>query len=266
MVDFYTYNNYEKEFRLANKVGAILSTTESFCNTKRSHGLFACKMNDLDKKYHLLLSAIDETLIQNNCSYQLGHHRFPETTYPNGIEHICQAVASQSPYTVYCMGPIKFRKQLVLVENENRLIIRYTLLESNITTKLQLQPFLAYRSIASLCKSNITLRNNYESTGNGIIFTPYNFYPSLFVQFSKRIRFDSKPDWYYNFEYNSDTESNGLVYEDLFVPGYFELYLDEGQSVYVSIGLSEIKTNTLEDLFVSESKKHMKRVKELIEH
>jgi predicted glycogen debranching enzyme len=240
------------EVTLQNKTQTNLKTTSSFCNKRKQHGLFICRIDSLDSAYYVLLSSLDETIIQNNCEFHLGYHKFPGTYYPNGNKYLCEVVSKPIISSIYCMGPIKIKKDVVLSENEQRLMICYTLLESNATTQIHLQPFLAYRSIHQLSQFNNFHNFQSKNIKNGKSLNLYSALPELFLQFSKPSNFIMNPDWYYNFEYINENNPDGYDYEDLFVPGYFKIEMEEGERVIFTVGLQEIEPINLMQRYISE--------------
>jgi len=80
----------------------------------------------------------------------------------------------------------------------------------------------------------------------------YSGYSNLLMQFSKKAGYTHVPDWYYNIEYDQEMERGYDYQEDLFVPGFFEVSVKKGESIYFTAGLEEISPATLEQLFQSE--------------
>ena len=81
----------------------------------------------------------------------------------------------------------------------------------------------------------------------------YEGYPELHMQFSKKCKFVFQPDWYLGIEYVKEQERGFPFQEDLYVPGYFELPIEKGESVYFSAGDSFADPETLKELFDTES-------------
>ena len=60
-------------------------------------------------------------------------------------------------------------------------------------------------------------------------------------------------DWYKGIEYIKE-EISGFPYaEDLYVPGYFELPIEKGESIIFSAGTNGAKVDDLTDLFEREA-------------
>ena len=74
----------------------------------------------------------------------------------------------------------------------------------------------------------------------------------MFMQFSKPNSFVFMPDWYRGVEYPKELECGYEANEDLYVPGYFEMKIKKGESIVFAASTSEIKTQTLAQLFEKE--------------
>jgi hypothetical protein len=57
-----------REVLRTNRVGAYHSSTVVDCNTRKYHGLLVMPVPALDEDNHVLLSSLDETVIQNLIS------------------------------------------------------------------------------------------------------------------------------------------------------------------------------------------------------
>ncbi|HAN76490.1 MAG TPA: amylo-alpha-1,6-glucosidase [Bacteroidales bacterium] len=87
----------------------------------------------------------------------------------------------------------------------------------------------------------------------------YDAYPYLYMQLSKKAEYISAPDWFYNVEYAKEKDRGYDCLEDLFVPGFFEFEIKKGESVYLSLSLSEEATEKLKTDFAAEIKKRTPR-------
>ena len=67
----------KKEILNTNHVGGYLSTSIVLCNTRKYHGLMVLPMKEFDYENHVLLSSVDETIIQRGKQFNLGIHKFP---------------------------------------------------------------------------------------------------------------------------------------------------------------------------------------------
>ena len=63
-----------REILRTNKSGAYHCTTIVDCNTRKYHGLLVIPVPNLDDENHVLLSSLDETVIQHGAEFNLGLH------------------------------------------------------------------------------------------------------------------------------------------------------------------------------------------------
>lgn len=68
----------QREMLATDRIGGYMSTTIVCCNTRRYHGLMVAPIDDSDRTY-VLLSALDETIIQHDQTFNLALHRFQGT-------------------------------------------------------------------------------------------------------------------------------------------------------------------------------------------
>ena len=241
-----------REMLSTNRAGGYMSTTIVCCNTRKYHGLLICPIEEFDGENHVLLSSLDETIIQHDSLFNLGIHKFPNVYEPRGHKYIIDFEYEPTPTITYRVGGVVLRKEILMIHNESQLMIRYTLMDAHSPTKLRLRPFLAYRNIHKLSCANMSANTHYKEVDNGIVSKLYNGYPSLFMQANKKNEFVANPDWYYNFEYIEEKKRGYDYLEDLFTPGYFEMSIKKGESIVFVASLKEFSSKTFTRKFEKE--------------
>ena len=242
-----------RELLRTNRSGAYSCSTIVDCNTRKYHGLLVVPVPELDNENHVLLSSLDPTVIQHGAAFNLGLHKYHGGNYsPNGHKYIREFDCDKVPTTVYRVGNAVLKKEVVLQCYEERILVRYTLLEGQGTTLLQFRPFLAFRSVREFTHENAAINREYHNVENGIATCLYEGYPQLFMQFSKDNEFHYEPYWYRGLEYPKEQARGYYSDEDLYVPGYFEMKIRKGESIVFSGSTSEIKTSTLKRIFDNE--------------
>ena len=242
-----------RELLRTNRSGAYSCSTIVDCNTRKYHGLLVVPVPELDDENHILLSSLDPTVIQHGAAFNLGLHKYHGGNYsPNGHKYIREFDCDKVPTTVYRVGNAVLKKEVVLQCYEERILVRYTLLEGQGTTLLQFRPFLAFRSVREFTHENAAINREYHNVENGIATCLYEGYPQLFMQFSKDNEFHYEPYWYRGLEYPKEQARGYYSDEDLYVPGYFEMKIRKGESIVFSGSTSEIKTSTLKRIFDNE--------------
>ena len=243
-----------REILRTNRIGAYHCTTVVDCNTRKYHGLLVMPVPALDNDNHVMLSTLDETVIQHGAEFNLGLHKYSGNCFsPNGHKYIRQFECDTIPKKIYRVGGVILSKETIFTTFENRAMIKYTLLEAHSPTTLRFKPFLAFRNVNSLMVENNAVNRNYTEIENGIKTCMYEGYPELHMQFSKHCDFIFEPNWYKGIEYSKEQERGFPYKEDLYVPGYFELPIKKGESVYFSAGESPVETKKLKKIFDEEA-------------
>lgn len=249
-----------KEMIRTNRAGTYNSTTLIDCNTRKYHGQLVTPLPDLDDTNHVLLSSLDETVIQHGAEFNLGIHQYENNNFsPNGHKYIRQFDCELISRTLYRVGGVILSKERLLVSFEPRVLIKYTLLEAHSPTLLRFKPFLAFRTVNQLTHENNIANTSYEDATNGMSMCLYTGYPRLYMQFSKKSTYNHHPDWYKNIEYYKEKERGYEYQEDLLVPGYFELPIKKGESVIFSAGITNVSPKKLNELWAEELKRRNKR-------
>lgn len=243
----------QREILRTNRSGAYHCTTIVDCNTRKYHGLLVIPIPGMDDENHVLLSSLDETVIQHGAEFNLGLHKYQGNNFsPNGHKYIREYDCEQVPTTTYRVGGVILKKEKVFVHHENRILIRYTLVDAHSATKLRFRPFLAFRSVRQYTHENNQASREYQEVENGIKTCMYPGYPDLYMQFNKKCEFHFVPDWYRGIEYTKEQERGYDFNEDLYVPGYFEVDIKKGESIVFSAGISNVSTRQLKKVFQEE--------------
>lgn len=242
-----------RELLRTNRSGAYSCSTIVDCNTRKYHGLLVVPVPELDDENHVLLSSLDTTVIQHGAEFNLGLHKYNgENFNPKGHKYIREFDCDKVPTTLYRVGGVLLKKEVVFQHYEDRILIRYTLVDAHSETKLRFKPFLAFRSVRQFTHENSVASRDFSNVENGISTCMYAGYPDLYMQFSKGNTFVFQPDWYRNVEYPKEQERGYASNEDLYVPGYFEMDIKKGESVVFAASTSASNTGELQQLFDKE--------------
>lgn len=242
-----------KELLRTNRSGAYACSSILDCNTRKYHGLLVLPIPEIDDDNHVLLSALDVSVVQHGAVFNLGVHKYRGNTYsPNGHKYIREFNCDKVPTTLYRVGGVLLKKEVVFQHFEDRILIRYTLEDAHSATTLRFKPFLAFRSVREFTHENTVASREYHEVENGIKTCMYVGYPDLFMQFSKKNTFVFEPNWYRGLEYPKEQERGYDANEDLYVPGYFEMNIKKGESIVFSASIKEFTTKGLCQLFEDE--------------
>lgn len=229
-----------REMLSTNRSGGYMSTTIVCCNTRKYHGLMVVPIGELDpEKNFVLLSSLDETVIQHDQSFNLAIHRYPGIYEPRGHKYITDFAYTPTPTITYRVGGVVLRKEILWLHSRPQLMIRYTLLDARSATRLRLRPFLAFRDSHSLTCANMAADVHSYPVEGGVRCRMYERFPWLNMQVNTENEYVAAPDWHYNFEYLEEQARGYPFREDLLTPGYFEFGIAKGESVVFCCSLQE---------------------------
>lgn len=251
----------ERELIRSNRRGAYLSTTIIRSNTRKYHGLLVAPQPAIDDELHVLLSSLDPTVVQHDASFNLGIHLYPNGVYsPKGHKYVREVNLDPIPYIIYRVGGVILKVEALFSSTSDRMMLRYTLIEAHSETKLQLRPYLAFRSRHALSKANEFANTKFTPSIQGVMFKLYQGYTPLYLQLSKKAEYIHSPNWYFDLVYFREEERGYESTEDLMVPGYFEFPIKMGESVVIAGGTTEMeKPQSLLKEFDQELKRRIPR-------
>ncbi len=203
-------------------------------------------MDELGGGRYVLLSSLDVTVVNNDKSFNIGIRKYKGDYFsPKGHKYIEDFETEIIPMRIFRVGNVLLKMERLLVHYEEQFLIRYTILEASEPMKLQIRPFLAFRSIHELTHANLAANTKIELIKNGIKSKMYEGFPSLHMQFSTKAEFIHVPDWYLGVEYLEEQKRGYDYSEDLFTPGFFELEAKKGDTIVFSASTQEEKPSGL---------------------
>ncbi len=250
----------QREMLSTNRAGGYMSTTMVCCNTRKYHGLMVCPIREDDANNYVLLSSVDETVVQHAQSFNLAIHRYPGVYEPRGHKYITDFLYTPTPTLIYRVGGVVLKKELLWIHERTQLLIRYTLLEARSDTWLRLRPFLAFRNSHTVGKANMYADGRSYPIPGGVKNRLYDGFPYLHMQMNAPAEFVAAPDWYYDFEYAEEIRRGYPGHEDLLTPGYFECRIATGQSIIFSGSTEQVDPNTLANVFDEELSRRSNKI------
>ena len=230
-----------KEFICVSDNGSYASTTLSGCNSRKYHGLYVCPQPALNQDNFVLLSSLEETVCQQDKEFHIGVKRYAGHVFsPKGHKYIESFEYLTHPVWYYRVGGVLLRKELLMHAGQNRLLIKYTLVEAHSETSLEIRPFLAFRDVHELTVCNDTACTQVQYAEKGIKCRLYPSFSSLYIQTSRSCRITDHPDWYRQVEYVAEKERGYHCREDLFTPGTLSVPLTLNEPVVLSVGLTPL--------------------------
>lgn len=234
-----------REFLGTNRGGGYCSSTLVFCNTRKYHGLLVVPIEKFRGKNYVMLSSLDETILQHGRDFNFGVHKYEGTYEPRGHKYIVD-ISYEKAFTVtYQVGGVLLKKEILMMHNAPQVLIRYTLEDAHSATLLRLNPLLAFRDIHSLSKQNLVANTQVEEVDGGVRAKLYPEFPYLYMQLSKPANFGGTAYWNNNIYYTKEKERGYDFQEDLLSVGAFEVSLKKGESIVFSASLEEANPKNL---------------------
>ena len=115
----------QREILATDRRGGYMSTTIVGCNTRKYHGLIVAPIDESNNAY-VLLSSLDETIVQHDQSFNLALHRFRGVYEPRGHKYITDFEYTPCPTITYRVGGVILRKEILWIHKRTQMMIRYT--------------------------------------------------------------------------------------------------------------------------------------------
>lgn len=225
-----------KEWLLPNRIGAYASCSVLGCNTRRYHGLLVASASPPVDRIAALATVMEQVQI-GEASTDLATNEFADAFSPRGMEHLVAFVDDVAPRWVYRVGGGEVVKELILAEAANAVAVRYTVRGAAAT--LRLWPFSALRDFHGLRKVHQPSLMTFEGHADGITVHDRQGPPHTLCVHVSNGRFEGKPQWWYRFLYRQDIDRGQDGVEDLYTPGCFVCWVDQGGSVQLTASLDE---------------------------
>ncbi len=207
-----------REWLETNGIGGFASSSIVDLNTRRYHGLLTAAVTPPVGRF-VLLSKLEDAFILDGKRYELSVNQYPGAVHPEG--HLLLNSFRLDPFPVfnYRIENLEIEKSIFLVHGENTAVIQYQLfgdLEGRAAV-LEVRPLIAFRDYHNTTHANHAL-DREVACGNGMAtVTPYQGLPSLhFAHDAESI--DITGFWFYNFEYQRESERGLDHLEDLYSP------------------------------------------------
>ncbi len=232
------------EWLETNGIGGYASSTVINCHTRKYHGLLVAKLQDPSGKF-VLLSNLEDSIKINKEEFSFSSHKYPGVIYPGGYKNLKEFSVIENPAFSYSFGKSQIKKEILLVQKENTVLIKYSGIKKGEKAILRIKPLLAFRDFHSLSRKNSSLQVQTSPCKKGFSVSPYHGMPALYIQLNRTFQFQTSPDWYKNFEYIAEKKRGFDFHEDLFTPGVIEFDLKVGEDIFVSASLQEQKESPL---------------------
>lgn len=241
------------EWLLTNGLGGFAASSIIGANTRRYHGLLvAANKPPTDRK--VLVSKVEETVVQGEERFELGCNQYPDVVHPQGYQHLERFERDPLPRAVYAATEFKLAKTINMVYGENTTLIEYENLGAA-PIQLSVRPFLVFRDYHSLFQENPDFDFYVENPGTKRlkVYAHYGAAP-LFIQYSKG-DFVADATWYHNFEYAAERERGLDFREDSKSIGQINFGLVAGEKMQLLFSTEHILYPNLAELPGNEIKR-----------
>jgi len=238
------------EWLETNGLGGWSGCSLSGCNTRRYHGLLMAAVKPPAERM-LLVSKLDETILQNGNKYELSSNDYGDVIHPKGFQFLTSFRKDFFPEWIFEVAGIRLRKTITMIFGENTTLIRYEVLNADKPFTLQLLPLIAARGYHNLqhAYNNIFWNTEFQS---GVFHNqPFDGAPDIYISVPGSI-YQSVNEWYYKFNYLQE-KYRGLDYEeDLFNHGFFQVNLKDGDALHIIISTENPAGRNPDTLFEKE--------------
>lgn len=207
-----------REWLETNGIGGYASGTVNGSNTRRYHGLLVAATKPPVGRF-LLLSKMEETLICEGRTFELGTNRYPGVIHPQGYRYLKQFRLDPFPVFTFRVEGVEIEKTVFMVQGENTTVVEYRILDLCDASEvhLELHPLIAFRDYHSLTHENGSINREMKQRPGLVSVSPYIGLPELYLA-SDAVKVEATGDWHRRFEYQAERERGLDFVEDLFNP------------------------------------------------
>lgn len=224
----------------ASRSGAYRCGTICGCNTRKYHGEFIVPTDIEGKSNLVLVSTLDETLIQHGVEYALGVHEYGAgKCVPNGYSFIKEVDLTKGNRTILRAGGVLLERIKLMAQDAEQMIVRYKVLDSRSEVVIRVNPLLVFRDSSELCVQNNVANGDAKKVSGGFSACLYKGLPTLFVQSNVSSVLSKNAYWVNGVHYFNESDRGYHDREDLLSVGTVEFTLKQGEVAYLSLSTSE---------------------------
>jgi len=213
-----------KEWLLSNGIGGFSCGTIIGMNSRRYHGLLIASLKPPVERY-LVLSSISEMVLVNNEEIYL--HSFKTPNFTAHGEYFLETFRYEEiPEYHYRIGSMRIEKKVCLRYGKNQVAVVYSVKDPE-KCRIRLTPLVNFRNYHNLSQSKF-MDFSTEITGKTMNITPYNMDRKIVIACSDG-RAVKNPCFFYNMDYAYEHERGLYGTEDHYIPGYYEIEINEGE-------------------------------------
>ena len=229
-----------QEFLITNGIGGYASSSISFTNTRKYHGLLVASANPPTER-SILVHKIEERIKVSDVYYDLSSNKYGEEIHPKGFQYLTEFERQPVPTWMYKHEDWSVSKKIMMVPGSNTTIVVYENLGDN-DFEIELHPLFTSRSYHSILHEN-DFDFYFESIDKGIKVHPYPDSQPTYCVFSNGT-FVEHRSWYKGFNYDRSAYRGLDASEDSYRIGYVKVKLKAGKktSKAFSDNAKEVRT------------------------
>jgi predicted glycogen debranching enzyme len=224
----------DHEWLVTNGIGGFASSTLSFMNTRRYHGLlFAALRPPVDRA--AMVSKLDVTALYADAEIPLSTNEYADGTLaPQGICHLESfRLEGLIPVWTWLIGDARVEQRIWMRHGENTTYVHFARLGGIKTLRVRIEPLCTYRDYHWQLRGQRKL--SVEGTTNGLRISAgaaSRTYSIISVNAGIQIR----PQWNWNFKHREESARGLDDLEDLLRPALieFDLPSDRSRSVILT--------------------------------
>jgi predicted glycogen debranching enzyme len=217
-----------REWLLTNRRGSFASSTIAGCNVSGYHGLLVGSPDPLVSRVMALSNCL-ETVQWNEQAVELSTCEFSDRFAPQGHRYLHEFGRDIGVHFSFRTLPVDLSKAVYLAGDSDTVVVEYTFERVREPFDFTLRPLVAFRDFHMLQKSDAPL---IQRSMQGGVAVRHDLVMGCELRLgSPDLRFQSDPQWWFDFIYRV-AKARGLHYvEDLWAPGVFRGRIENAGSV-----------------------------------
>jgi len=225
-------NTLSREWLVTNGLGGFASGSVALANTRRYHGLLVASFKPPVDRL-VLVSKVDVEVGYRGARYALTSNEFADSTLaPRGFENLTDfRLEGQLPVWTFAVSDALLELRIYATQGENTAYLRVRVIAATAPVELALTPLCAYRDYHAHMRGGWQPGTRVESAA--VTVNAFDGAHPYRVSVDHG-RFESQPDWYWNFLHRVERDRGLDDREDLFRPGVFRATLEAGGSLHLT--------------------------------